>query len=462
MKRLGFALTLLAAIGCLVGAYASINALAVFTNTQSVGSNTFTTASSFPASNSVLAADSWSTGLTHTTGSGSNRLLIFVVGYENSSDVGVTTVTYGTRTMTRAVGAVAGTFPYNRVEIWYLNEAGITAASSTTFAVTWGCCSTPAEPMYAAIAYKNVDQTTPIATTNSATTNASTPNPITAAVTVGGGAVAVSGVIDGNSGSYTWNNSFVEGTDQTHGAQTTMSTADKLATSTGTQTASATHSGSNRQAIVVAVINHDTVESADTWTTGLTHTTGSGTNRLLIFMVSYENTSDVGVSAVTYGTRPMTKALGAVAGTTTVARVEIWYLTENGIANATSTTFAVTWGGTTPSNPMYAAGAYSRVNQATPIASSSSNFTNSSTPNPLTTAVTVAQGDMVIGGVICGNSGSYTWNNSFTEHTDQTSGATTNMSTSDKVAAADGTETASATHSSSNRQAMVAAVISPD
>lgn len=461
MKRLGFAFVLLAAAGCLVGAYAAVNALAVLTDTQSVGSNTFTTSSSFPASNSVLAADSWSTGLTHTTGSGSNRLLIFVVGYENATDVGVTTITYGTRTMTKALGAVAGTTTVARTEIWYLNEAGITAASSSTFAVTWGGTA-PANPMYAAIAYKNVDQTTPIATTNSATTDASTPNPITAAVTAGAGAVAVSSAINGNTGSYSWNNSFVEGPDQTSGATTTMSTADKLATTAGTQTASATHSGSNRQAIVVAVINHDTVESADTWTTGLTHTTGSGTNRLLVFVVSYENASDVGVSTITYGTRPMTRALGAVAGTTTVARVEIWYLTENGIANATSTTFAVTWGGTAPIDPMYAAGAYKRVNQATPIASSNFNTTNAATPNPLTAAVTVLRGDTVVGGAISGNTGTYTWNSSFTERTDQTSGATTNMSTSDKVAAAAGTETASATHSGPNRQAIVAAVLSPD
>jgi hypothetical protein len=462
MRRLGVAFVLLLLVSSgLVAAGASTNALAIFTKTRTVAANTFTTASSFPASNSVLAADSWSTGLTHTTGSGSNRLLTFVVGYENATDVGVSTVTYGTRTMTKALGQVAGTGPFDRVEIWYLNEAGIVLASSTTFAVTWGGTA-PADPMYAAIGYKNVDQTTPIATTNSATTNLSTPNPITAAVTVGGGAVAVSGVINGNTGSYTWNNSFVEGTDQTHGATTTMSSADKLASTTGTQTASATHSGSARQAIVVAVINHDTVETADTWTTGLTHTTGSGTNRLLIFMVSYENASDVGVTAVTYGTRPMTRALGAVAGTTTVDRVELWYLTESGIANATSTTFAVSWGGTAPSSPMYAAGAYKRVNQATPIASSNSATTNASTPNPITAAVTVLQGDLVAGAVINGNTGSYTWNNSFAEHTDQTSGATTTASSADKVAAADGTETASATHSGSARQAIVAAVISPD
>jgi hypothetical protein len=50
-------------------------------------------------------AGSWTTGLSHTVGAGSDRLLVFMVGYENTSDPTVATIQYGGQSLTRAVSA---------------------------------------------------------------------------------------------------------------------------------------------------------------------------------------------------------------------------------------------------------------------------------------------------------------------------------------------------------------------
>jgi hypothetical protein len=66
---------------------------------------------------------------------------------------------------------------------------------------------------------------------------------------------------------------------------------------------------------------------------------------------------------------------------------------------------------------------------------------------------------MALSAAISGNPGSFTWANDWTEGTDK-SFASSNSSTADHAAAANGTDTASATHSSQNRQAIVAASVS--
>ncbi len=197
------------------------------------------------------------------------------------------------------------------------------------------------------------------------------------------------------------------------------------------------------------------------WTTGLSHTPAAGSNRLLVFAVSYENASDIGVSSVSFGGRALTKIVGKVAGTTVFDRVELWYLNEAGIAAASGTTFTVTWGGTAPTDPMYAAATYTGIDQGTPVANSSSNSTELSTPNPLTTTVTAYNRGMAVAAAICGNDGTFTWNNSWTSGGAVSSNTTTNLATGEHLAAVDGTDTASATHSNQNRVALVAAFLNP-
>jgi hypothetical protein len=224
-------------------------------------STTVTIDRSISGTPSVSRVGAWGTGLTYSAGAGSNRLLVFALGYEAGADPGVSGVTWGGRSLTRITGDVAGTTIFGRVELWYLKETDIAAASGTTFVVTWGGTA-PTDVLYAAATYRDVEQATPIATSNTASSDAGTPNPITAAVSVAARNTSVAVVVAGETGSYGWNNSWTEGTDQAV-ATVTVSTGDHDETSAGTATASATHTAPNRQAIAVAVLNPDFQDDMD-------------------------------------------------------------------------------------------------------------------------------------------------------------------------------------------------------
>jgi hypothetical protein len=191
----------------------------------------------------------WTTGLTHTAGAGNDRILVFVVGHEDNQDVLVNAVTYGGRSLTRVDGALAGTNSRVRIEIWYLNEAGIAAATNGTFAVTYNGAP-PGTQLFAAATYRNVDQTTPITASSINSTNASTPDPLPTPVVVTSDGIAIAAAINGNAGSFSWGNGWTEGTDQSVGTST-GSSADHPETAGGSDTASATSTNQNRQAIVV-------------------------------------------------------------------------------------------------------------------------------------------------------------------------------------------------------------------
>ncbi len=200
----------------------------------------------------ITPVGSWTTGLTHTVGAGTDRLLVFVTGFENGSDPDVTGVSYGGVAMTQAVensittpnGVVA------RSEIWYLDETGIQAASGNTFVVTYSS-SPPSNPLHAAATFANVDQLGPIYST--AQNQTTSVDPIEATVNVLTGGMAISGAVCGNGGSYSWGNGWIEATDQVHANTVTMATAEHPAATTGTDTASADYSANiSRQVIVVA------------------------------------------------------------------------------------------------------------------------------------------------------------------------------------------------------------------
>jgi hypothetical protein len=183
-----------------------------------------------------------------TAGAGKDRVLVFMTSYEFNTDTLISTVKYGGQSLTRANTAVVASSPFERVELWYLNEAGIMAATSNTFVITYGA-STPTIVISAAATYQNVLQTTPILTSTINSTTGNTPNPLTVGITVTADGMAVSAAFCGNTGSYTWNNGWTEGTDQSL-SSATSSTADHPATANATDTASATHTSQNRAAIV--------------------------------------------------------------------------------------------------------------------------------------------------------------------------------------------------------------------
>ena len=103
----------------------------------------------------------------HTTASGSNRLLLYVAAYESNPASDLTAVSYGGQNMTLAIQR-ADASGFNRVEIWYLNEAGIAVASGNTFTATFdnGLPYGSAYNTYA-VTLGGVDQTSPFCQTES-------------------------------------------------------------------------------------------------------------------------------------------------------------------------------------------------------------------------------------------------------------------------------------------------------
>jgi hypothetical protein len=194
------------------------------------------------------------------------------------------------------------------------------------------------------------------------------------------------------------------------------------------------------------------------WVTGISHTKESGSNRALIFIAHAESTSTINLSSVSYGGQAMTKVVdysyNAVSG---YAYAAAFILKESGVAAASNSNFTVTWSGTAPGSAGYSSVFLANVNQTTATGATG---TGGRTSNPVTTsALATASGDMVILAATCGNAGSYTLNNSFTEGTDQQIGGTVTGVTGRKSATG-ANETPSATYSSTiNRQMIIGLVV---
>jgi hypothetical protein len=182
---------------------------------------------------------------------------------ENDGDRDITGVTYGGQSMTEEVQdvVVIGGDNYSRCEIWSLNEAGIQAASGTTFVISY-VGGSPSGETQAAITFQGVDQSSPITAGGTASnTTLSGATITTGAFNVAAGGMAVSGAVHGSAGSYNntaWGGAWTEGSDQSPAAGMTMGTAHTTNAygAGGTDTATATHTDStNRQVLVAASLN---------------------------------------------------------------------------------------------------------------------------------------------------------------------------------------------------------------
>jgi hypothetical protein len=195
------------------------------------------------------------------------------------------------------------------------------------------------------------------------------------------------------------------------------------------------------------------------WVTGLSHTKESGSNRSLIFIAHGELASAaMNLSAVTYGGQAMTKVVELnYNAASSNAYVVAYILKESGVAASTNTNFVVTWSGTAPAEVGYSSAFFSNVNQTTSTGATGS---GGGTTNPITTSSSLAttSGDMVILGATCGNAGTYTLNNSFTEGNDQAMSSSTGVT--GRKAATGANETPSSTFSGTvNRQAIIGLVV---
>jgi hypothetical protein len=209
------------------------------------------------------------------------------------------------------------------------------------------------------------------------------------------------------------------------------------------------------------------------WTTGLSHTVGSGNNRLLVFIAGMENgmagasppAGDRDLTAVTYGGQPLTPAEEVVlcsgSPDSFCIRTELWYLDDAGIQAATGSTFSPTWSGDPPYEleEYYTAVTLENVDQNSPIGDSSTNSTTTANPIQTSSTLAVEGRDLVLVSAAAGNAGSYTPGSGYTEGTDQSALSST-MASAYKAIAADGTEQPSMQFDLTvNRQVILAAVV---
>ena len=207
-----------------------------------------------PPGTDVEILGSWATGTTHAKESGYNRALIFIAHGEQNAAFSLNSVTYGGQSMTKIIDTVSGSSGFRAyVAAFILNETGVAAATDSTFIPTWN--TAPSSVSYASVFLSNVNQTAAVGATAHNETSSSTPNPITTSVlSTNAGDMVIVGAASGNLGSYTLNNSFTEGTDQSVGSSGhTGVTGHKLATGVA-ETPSATHSNANRQVIIGLVV----------------------------------------------------------------------------------------------------------------------------------------------------------------------------------------------------------------
>jgi hypothetical protein len=198
---------------------------------------------------------SWTTSTSshsHAKESGTNRLLVLTIHCEdsNSTPLNASAATYGGQSMTKVIDRSYYSGAEAYVAVFVLNEAGINAASGTSFGLTWTGGSPSQTAAFSSVFLQNVDQSTPIGA--SASNYATTSTVSTSSLSTADGDLVLVAGTNGNTGSYTVNNGFTEAIEMS------PSSADGVAgykAATGAnETPSLTHSSVNRQVIVGLVV----------------------------------------------------------------------------------------------------------------------------------------------------------------------------------------------------------------
>ncbi len=196
----------------------------------------------------VSGLGSWVSGLVHATPAGQGRALVFVGMAENNPARTLSGVTYGGQPLTWVASATSGSTPVT-VEVWVLNEAGIAAATDSTFVPTWtGAVANENESSFF---LGDVNQSSLAgATSTSVGLNGS---PLTAgalANTAGDMVIFAAGT--GNAITMSPNNGFIEGTDTNVGT-TTLETGYQEATGVNLTPSTTPGGNAGRWTVVGAV-----------------------------------------------------------------------------------------------------------------------------------------------------------------------------------------------------------------
>ena len=198
-------------------------------------------------------ASTAATTLAFTVGAGNQRCLIVGLTGEGTQ-TGQHTCSYGGQSMTFLAEAIAGSGTTQQtVSLFYLNDAGIVAASTNV--ITPGNITT--DHSIHAASYDDCSQSTPT-NTDTDTSDAATPNPLAALDIVTGAANAVVCAVSGmgNIGTAAWGGTLTERTDQ-QTASATGSYADDEVPSATTIACECTWTTQNRAAAVACELVHD-------------------------------------------------------------------------------------------------------------------------------------------------------------------------------------------------------------
>jgi len=161
------------------------------------------------------------------------------------------------------------------------------------------------------------------------------------------------------------------------------------------------------------------------------------------------------ITSVTYGGQTMTEVVEENEGTGYRAYAGLFILDEDGIDAASGSSFVVTWAETPNRTPAFSSVFLQNVDQTSAAGASASNGGTTATVS--TSALSTSDGDMVVLAATCGNTGTYSVNNGFTEAIELS------MTSADGVAgykaATGANETPSITHSNVNRQVVIGFVV---
>ncbi|QTN31576.1 DUF11 domain-containing protein [Akkermansiaceae bacterium] len=341
---------------------------------SSSSSTVFTSTPVQPAFASVSTTSGSASSFTfsHNPGNGANRLLLVGVTLRNNASQSVSSVTFGGAALTRVGTQANGSNA--RVEIWSLTNPSSGAANVVV------TLSASGQASIGATTFTGVDQITPLEAFTSNTGSSTTP-------AVGVTAASDQLVYDTVALNADSNNLAVAG-GQTRrwNVRQSATLIGASSTSAGADSVTMSWTSTNGPWAIGAVA----IRSAGS-TVSVNHTTGSGSNRLMLVGLSYEDDDNDGfkVPSVSYAGLPLTRLIQRASAVE--AGSEIWYLI-NPPSGAGTVTVATAGAGATDDEIVVGVSTFSGVNQANPFGTAVSAIGSS---GPATVNVSSASGELV-------------------------------------------------------------------
>ena len=208
------------------------------------------------SSSSVALLNAWSLGTTKAVSAGTDRLLVVAIASEDTTgNVNVNEVRYGGQLMTEIYDQQIGVAGSNGLWVGYLNDAGITSATSTSITVAWVGTTPVNGIIYQSAAFQRVSQSNPIRDYSAnALTTGTTISPVSS-TTVQTGDMSFYAVSSGASRTYTPHTGYTEGTDNnTCAGGCSAASAYKSIAANGTELPLATLSGSTNRVLITDVV----------------------------------------------------------------------------------------------------------------------------------------------------------------------------------------------------------------